>query len=273
MRLRPIVIASALVIVAAAALPQLTRRRSVSPVAAPVSNGLQWPNSVAITTDAVYRYVRGNGIPDHPTGAFPNAHNPNTITPQNYSFRLPLNPQMNPAKSDLAGALAAVAINGVPFDPGTAEYWHNDRNSGWHYEALTGGIDLGVDANNAHVQPTGAYHYHATPTALAQRLGGDMPHIGWMADGFPLYATKNLKPSWRVKSGTRSGGPGGAYDGTFEQDWEYLAGLGDLDACNGRIGQNRDGTTTYQYFVTTSYPYVPRCVAGTIDASFMRRLP
>src|SRR5262245_3914932 len=69
------------------------KRRSVG-VSPAVSNGLAWPNSVTITTDATYRYVTSNGIPDHTAGAFPNAHNPNTIAPQNYSFRLPLNPQV-----------------------------------------------------------------------------------------------------------------------------------------------------------------------------------
>ena len=49
-----------------------------------------------------------------------------------------------------------VALNGVPFDPGTAEYWENDRSSDWRYDALSGKINLGLDQNNAHVQPNGA---------------------------------------------------------------------------------------------------------------------
>ena len=38
-----------------------------------------------------------------------------------------------------------VAINGVPFDPGAAEWWNNDPASGWQYEALSGKINLGMD--------------------------------------------------------------------------------------------------------------------------------
>ena len=36
-----------------------------------------------------YRYVTANGIPDHAAGQFPNAHNPNSIREQQYSFRMP----------------------------------------------------------------------------------------------------------------------------------------------------------------------------------------
>jgi hypothetical protein len=264
----------------------LADRRHASFAPSTPSNGLAWPNAVAITTDSVYRYVTSNGIPDHTVGQFPNAHNPNSIAPQSYSFRLPLNPQIAASTSAITNAtLAAVAVNGVPFDPGTAEYWHNDMNSGWHYEALGGGINLGVDDNTAHVQPTGAYHYHGMPTGLITNLhrGQSLTQIGWMADGFPLYAkygttdpfdttsaTKVLTTGWRVKSGTRSSGPGGTYDGTFEQDWEFVSGLGDLDSCNGRMGRNLDGTVSYQYYVTDAYPWIPRCTVGTIDQTFRR---
>jgi len=286
MRIRRVVILM-MVLLAMGASAQ--RRRSVasSPEVTPaVSNGLPWANSVTITTDATSRSIKSNGIPDHTAGAFPNAHNPNTIAPQNYSFRLPLNPQVAPTTTAITNQiLAGVAINGVPIDPGTAEYWHNNMASGWHYEALGGGIDLGTDSNNAHVQPTGAYHYHGMPNGLIARLhkGQALTQIGWMADGFPLYArygaadpyntasaVKALKSSWRVKSGTRPSGPGGTYDGTFEQDWEYVPGLGDLDACNGRIGRNPDGTITYQYYVTDDYPWIPRCTVGTVDGTFRR---
>src|SRR5579862_1764941 len=41
-----------------------------------------------------YRYITSNGIPDHPTGQFPNSGNPNTIAPQRYHFRVPLSPKI-----------------------------------------------------------------------------------------------------------------------------------------------------------------------------------
>ena len=53
-----------------------------------------------------------------------------------------------------------VAVNGVVFDPGAAEWFNRDPRSGWQYEPLAGKINLGVDESFAHVQPNGAYHYH-----------------------------------------------------------------------------------------------------------------
>ncbi|MFX8999754.1 YHYH protein, partial [Acinetobacter baumannii] len=89
----------------------------------------------------------------------------------------------------MRGIAPGVAINGVPFDPGTAELWNNDMR--WHYEALSGLIPtqggLGVDANNAHVQPNGAYHYHGLPMGLLNQLNytTHMTLVGWAADGYP----------------------------------------------------------------------------------------
>ena len=48
-----------------------------------------------------------------------------------------------------------------------------------------------------------------------------------------------------------------------------MAGLGDLDRCNGRRGvtpEFPDGT--YYYVLTATLPYIPRCFAGTPDSSF-----
>ncbi|MBM3507836.1 MAG: YHYH protein, partial [Alphaproteobacteria bacterium] len=40
-----------------------------------------------------------------------------------------------------------------------------------------------------------------------------------------------LRSGYRLRLGTRAGGPGGAHDGTFVEDWEQASGLGDLDFC------------------------------------------
>ena len=116
-------------------------------------------NDVSIRSDGDMRIIRSNGIPQHDVGAFPNRGNPNAISPQNHDYRVPMNPVAANAHVPMSRGMSfGVALNGVPFDPGTAEYWQNDRNSGWRYEALSGKINLGLDQNNAHVQPNGAYH-------------------------------------------------------------------------------------------------------------------
>src|SRR4051812_8876380 len=184
-------------------------------------------NAVSITVEGGFRVIKSNGWPEY-APAFPRRGNPNTALPQSYPFRMPLKPEAAATLQRGGGWWWGVALNGVPFEPGTGETWRNDPQSGWRYEAATGFLDLGLDEHHAHVQPNGAYHYHALPTGLVERLGGEgrrMLLIGWAADGFPLYtswahaaakdatsALRQMKSSYRLKPGARpaqAGGPGG----------------------------------------------------------------
>ena len=249
----------------------------------PVING--YVNEVSIVEQGAYRVIRANGIPDHEVGAFPNPGNPNTIAPIEREYRVPLVPAQASSTTDFSLGAFGVAVNGIPFDPGAAEFWNRDQSSGWQYEALGGGVNLGTDENDAHVQPSGQYHYHGTPDGLYEVLGVDgtsMVLVGWAADGFPIYAgygyaspsdatsaVKELRSGYRVKDGTRPSGPGGAYDGTFVQDYEWLSGLGDLDRNNGRFTVTPEFPEgTYAYFLTEQYPFIPRSWVGTPDSSF-----
>src|SRR6185436_844844 len=148
-------------------------------------------NKVTITVTGGERVIAANGLPNHTTGQFPGRGNPNRISAQVYNFHIPTKPQTHATPRDARGAWFGVALNGVPFEPGTGEFWNNQRE--WNYEAKSGFIDLGLDLNNAHVQPTGAYHYHGLPTGLMAKLGGDdgkkMLLVGWAADGFPIYTS------------------------------------------------------------------------------------
>jgi hypothetical protein len=242
---------------------------------------------VSIKTEGDLRIIESNGLPDHATGDFPNAHNPNSISAQHYRFQMPLKPRKAGKSTPCAFQLWGVALNGVPFDPGTAEFWRNDPSLGWRYEAIGGSMDLGLDAANAHVQPSGAYHYHGIPAPLVEGKQG-MVLLGYAADGFPIYnelcppdpqdlksGLKKMQPSWALKSGARpDGGPEGNYDGRFTADFEYVAGTGDLDENNGREGVTPEYPEgTYYYVLTSRFPYVPRSWAGTPDDSFKRRGP
>lgn len=249
---------------------------------------------VSIEENGTVRQITSNAIPSHRVGAFPNRGNPNRIRPQAFEFELPAKPE--PAASItylhdprnhrmFRGPMRfGVALNGLLFDPGAAEFYLGDASLGWQYEPLSGAISLGLDENHAHVQPTGSYHYHGLPVGLMKRLGyrngKHSPLIGWAADGFPIYAIQGysdsrsrlsriveLKSSYRLKKGRRPGGdgePGGAYDGAFVGDYEFVNGAGDLDECNGRFGvtpEFPDGT--YAYFLTRDWPVIPRAFRGT----------
>ena len=163
-------------------------------------------------------------------------------------------------------------------------------DSAWNYDAGGGGTRFGLDQNHAHVQPTGKYHYHGVPTGLVAELDHHdhgaaadhrhgMTHIGWALDGFPIYGPMGyqdaddpasglveLRPSYQLKAGERPGppeGPGQKYDGTFSRDWEYKAGLGDLDESNGRFGVTPEFPEgTYYYVITDGFPSIPRLWHG-----------
>jgi hypothetical protein len=182
-------------------------------------------NEVRIVVEGDYRYIYSNGIPNHGVGSFPNNHNPNTIAAQEQVLRVPANPTVASEVTPLGLGAFGVAVNGVMLEPGAAEFWNRDPNSGWHYDALSGAVDLGMDANNAHVQPGGKYHYHGEPTGLIEQLGNGnaMILLGYAADGFPIYnkigyvdatdassGVQTLSSSYRIKSGERPSGPGAA---------------------------------------------------------------
>ncbi|MCD6052412.1 MAG: hypothetical protein K0Q55_3830, partial [Verrucomicrobia bacterium] len=243
---------------------------------------------VSIKVEGTNRVIRANGLPDHLPGQFPNRGNPSTIRAQTYTFKVPAKPQAAPSLSSSRAAFFGIALNGVPFEPGTAEFWNGDRD--WNYEAMSGFINLGMDTHNAHVQPTGAYHYHGLPVGLIQKLGGTtnkMTLVGYAADGFPIYTNyghtdpkdtnspiKKLTSSYRVKQGMRTGGPGGKYDGKFTADYEYVKGAGDLDECNGRIGPTPEYPEgIFHYYITEEFPQFSRYWKGTPDAGFRKGPP
>jgi len=79
-----------------------------------------------------------------------------------------------------------------------------------------------------------------------------------------------VKSGYTLKNGSRpstDGSPGGTYDGTYIQDYEFT-NAGSLDRCNG---MNVNGQ--YGYYVTDSYPYVMGCYSGTPSNSFTKNTP
>ncbi len=257
----------------------------------PASVSLKFRPKARVSFEKNSINIRSNGIPNHKVGKFPNCGNPHTILEQDHKFRLERNPKFSSKINSLKNGWAfGVAVNGIPWEPLAAEYYQGNRNSDWRYDALSGAVSLGVDENQAHVQPDGKYHYHGLPWGLMKKLNisskRHSPLIGWAADGFPIYALygysgttqgiKEHKSSYRLKKGLRSSGfghPGGKFDGSFISDYEFIEGLGDLDECNGLEAKTPEFPQgTYVYFISRKFPIVPRCFKGTPDRSFYLRL-
>ncbi len=261
------------------------------------------------SSDDLNRVLSGNGIPNHEVGTFPNLDNPNTISEQNVNANFTLCPTILSENGQPVGGQAgtiAYAINSVKFDPGTAGRCDNDGEcslaqgqGNWNIEALGHEtFDFGDDMNHAHVQPSGAYHYHGMPELLIDFLGDNqgMTLVGWASDGFPVYARYgysepndsssgliSLQPSWKLKEYPDEGRPdtltaliGGPGQGTtypntpipmgaFTQDFKYEEDYGDLDECNGRIGVTPEFPNgIYYYMVTDEFPFFTRCLKGEI---------
>ncbi|MGB7181158.1 MAG: YHYH protein, partial [Burkholderiaceae bacterium] len=225
-----------------------------------------WVNdtsTVAWSCDDTQRMLTANGIPDHDAGPFIEAQN-QTILPQDVSATFSLEPAYDGTATPLGGPAGVVAfmLNGVKADPGTGGSCDDsgaicspaDPSGNWSIEALTQPYFFSTDDSNAHIQPGGLYHYHGMPEGLVAKLSGGnvaMTLIGWAADGFPVYARYGYTDAADATSPIKV--MTGSYQlvetvpdnrpdtdtyllGTFRQDWEFVAGSGDLDECNGRTG-------------------------------------
>lgn len=240
------------------------------------------------------RALTANGIPDHEVGTFPNAGNPSTISEQNVTANMTLEPVKTDAVTELGGPRGTIGfvLNGVKIDAGTGGTCNDSGDNctlngmvgSWQIEALgQDSFDFGTDQNNAHVQPDGQYHYHGMPEGFVAKRGGSesaMTLIGWAADGFPIYARYGYVVADDASSGLKA--MTGSYQhvanvsnarpstdlyplGTFVQDFEYVEGSGDLDECNGREGVTPEFPGgIYHYYATDTYPYFQRCVKGEL---------
>ena len=237
------------------------------------------PNFGTQTTVLVSNGIRQivtNALPDHATGHFPNQGNPNAISAQSSTYQYPADPIYTGTARDVH--VPGVAINGVKFEPGTAETVSCVTGETYRVEGLQDRFDLGMDFNNAHVQPTGAYHYHGLSDLLAEthkHSESDLVHVGFAADGHLMYVSlaDRYESSYRLSGVLRNGtnctvslgggqGPNIAIessspDGTYTSDWEYVDGLGDLDQCNGMSINQR-----YVYVITRDFPFISRCLMG-----------
>lgn len=229
-------------------------------------------NDVQITRQGDQLCVTSNGSPDHDIGQFPNSGNPNRFSAQNVRVCVDATPTYTGQMTGRTNA-SGISVTGIMFRPGTADFYDassprgfsRDRSSGWRLEGMGAAEALGMDAANAHVDHRGLYHYHAVSNAFLENRDDTL--IGWAADGFEIhYIGSAVQSSWQLRSGTRSSAPGGAYDGTYEQDWVHVAGSGNLDQCNGAM---MDGE--YVYFATDTFPFFPRCFMGDVSRDFLGR--
>lgn len=240
-------------------------------------------------------YVKSQGIPSYNVG--PWNSNPNIPSAQNKTWKFTLNPTQNTGTKTSTG-LGAIGVwsNGmVMFNPMDGYYWNNTTNSvstgvgTWNRNAYVfEGISF--DACLGHPNQTGTYHNHVIPKCLFSysNTAVHSPIVGYAFDGYPVYGPygyansngtggiKRMVSSYSLTTATTrvngpsmtttvmiNGSPNTYYAGTFNEDYVYTAGYGDLDQYNGRFCVTPEYPGgTYAYFITLdasnnpAYPYI-----------------
>jgi hypothetical protein len=247
-----------------------------------IQRGVAFEGNVEIVASASSCSLTSNAIPNHDFNDA-SARFATRTAEITKTFVIPRNPTFAASNTALTlTSFNAVMLNGVVVDllaagcfgVGDGRIGCFNQATPWRYDPMSPLASFGTDAHHAHTQPDGHYHYHGDPLAMYADAAEVSPVIGFAADGFPIHGpyfndgttTRAAVSGYTLRTGTRPSGPGGTYDGTYVDDYEFTD-AGDLDACNGMM---IDGH--YGYYVTRSYPWVIGCYRGTPDPSF-RKLP
>lgn len=260
------------------------------------------------------RVVYSNNYPNHDF-----CYNSTRIPEPNYRvYKFDIEPKLSGTTTSVTrenGRPAnyfGIAMNGVAMMPAPATPFifentsTGEYNWDWVFEPTTnigeGREYVGLDCASAHVNTSTGYHYHGNMYEYVEELKSgistteDVPEevlqVGWASDGFPILYKfgpdkdgnlKQLQPSFQLKSGLRSGdgisAPCGPYSGKYTNDFEYIAGKGDLDECNGIEASvtlnTAQGAETFEYYyvVTASFPQIPRCMKGNFSGDFANSSP
>ena len=218
-------------------------------------------------------YVKTTSIPDH---GFVRNPGVNTVTSQDFTFEITRTPVEALDKVSTPLGTIGVAVNGVVFFNPKAALTEQRGNVDYEINAVAQHDELGIDDGSGHPQENGIYHYHSDPRLMYDKdPNNHSPLLGYALDGFPIYGPygwnsptgrtdpRVMKSSYRLKTTPRA--DGSDPDGTYVQDYEYVAGLGDLDEHNGRTCNTPEYPNgTYAYFITVDptdtdvavYPYI-----------------
>lgn len=191
--------------------------------------------------------IQSNGIPNFEFIQL----TPNDLSVQDYNWFIPLNPVVaqTPSEIPLLGPVA-IAVNGLPiYGP----------NEGGNFDFGDPYLDQILDFCNGHTAQNGDYHFHAPPECLFDNFEQPGLVIAYSFDGYPIVSpfvcanadcteTVELQSSWVRTTDVRN---------AWEAH-EYVEGAGDLDQCNGMVGE--DGQ--YRYYATRSFPYFLGCYTG-----------
>lgn len=220
------------------------------------------PDVRSVSVEGDYAVVRSFGISLHYLGPLQDSPAPGDA-PTAFTYRIPLHPGPAGGRRLRVGTgVIGAFLNGMPIWNQFAPLSYGGANV-WHYDAVAlrkRGVEPSAPGLLDELAATG-------PPQTAQRAPRSAALlIGFALDGYPIYAAAGAKSSYRLRGITqRHSWPDGteltpeqygpdvnaeAPLGTFAEDYEYVAGSGDLDESNGRLYNGG-----YGYFLTSGYPY------------------
>ena len=250
---------------------------------------------------STYVYVNSSSVPSYPIG--PWMGSPNTVTNQNFSFRILRTPVVKTGTKTPTGlGNIGIWVNGVGIFNYSDGRSYNNKNI-WHNDAIR--VEgPSFDTCGGHPSPNNQYHNHQNAACLFSESNQvHSPIVGYAFDSFPIYgpyAYANADGSGgiqKMRSGyslrnmtTRTTLPNGTvltsinygpavsatYPlGYFAEDYAYSATNADLDLNNVRYCVTPEYPNgTYAYFVTITapgspaYPYiVGPSYHGVVDTS------
>ena len=207
-----------------------------------VEGEVMWDFDLSITLDGNgNRIIKGNALPNHPTGIFPIQpgtlpytydRNMNIISEHEVNYVFPAIPTMANQPSCVGFGPAGISLTG----------------SAIYHGASTLGTDAAahemLDRFGGHTDGTERYHYHFPSQDLQDHIHvhsqGHGALMGYMLDGFGIY-------------------------GPYGEQGELLTSK-DLDECHGHShlvlwdGEMRE---MYHYHWTYDFPYNIGCYKGT----------
>jgi len=255
-----------------------------------------WICTLSFETNETHIEIVTNGLPNHDFHSGPGC----CASEQDRTWLIPLEPANNtacnpsassdgctmaPERGAIAFAVNGVAIYGPEDGPG------GDAVAGQEgaYEEDRQHVWLGLC--HGHSGPGGEFHYHADGNCMHWHPEGEQtwlnysmessrtvtehsPIVGFALDGYPIYGfvgwgddgeVVEMTSSYRLKDGETG------YNGI--DDYEYVSGMGDLDACNGQWGPTPDYPEGIYHYHSTWYngeggigfPYFILCYQGVVE--------
>lgn len=247
-------------------------------------------DGVQVSYDTSNIYVQGQALVNHAVSLRSNEVGYNSLIQQAVSYALPRTVTAVP--SALPNAAVAVLVNGLPlFNTREAASWGNQGD--WHYNKSE--IESHSELEYGHVTASGLMHYYnIEPVILGLTEWNSTQHspiVGWAFDGLPIYGPYGyaeydsngqvvnsdiapIKSAFKLRTGERTTGPGGAYTGVFVEDYEFdtvaAASPGTTQTpYNTRYGVTPDSPTTPIHFYVATIddagkPMFPYAVGGGV---------